>query len=377
MVIFGFHNMAAGNENYHTKKLNYKKGTVRRSPIALLNADVATLKERFYLDSLFMLPGFGFIGGTKVGTFNHGMHNQSRVVGFKWHKGGQMDSYNDAGLNTLGKSDVPLVESAKVGDIKLSATLFTSAYFVSTSEYGFQYYQDGIWVSWGGFGALGAAQTTNKSLSAVSIPGFKAGDTVLIRTFLINNEGYYASSANSMVLEVSALIMKFNGSWPSLAFKGTNTATVWADFLPLGLGTSLYVNSQMDDVPAVSSGYYVLNNEWYEVRQEAGALKMKIINQGLCEFGSYPSGDPGNSYPEPERRTGYLFTSYGQADQYINTCLTEHGGNGTLFSPYNNVWYSNWSSTTGEFSNLYTGYLMESASCEVGYYSNGTFMYYM
>lgn len=134
-----------------------------KADVAIPNASEAVLKSRFYLDHFYSSgvggassnidpATTGFIGGCVVGSDNYYMHAEAR----RWtmrirhpSSGQQIQLFNDAGLNTLGKAEIgPLgISSLWANYIRANLT-FKAAWYVNTTQFGFEYKKpsDSSWV---------------------------------------------------------------------------------------------------------------------------------------------------------------------------------------------------------------------------------------
>src|SRR5690606_19403105 len=118
-------------------------GITVRHWFAKLHTNKATHLARFYLDELLVnVDGSGvkgYLGICVVGSFNYNMHAASRrgciAAGTS---GGVGITFQDGGLNTFGfaqYTDSPMVAYA---NHIIMPSLFRSAYYVGTSNYGYR-----------------------------------------------------------------------------------------------------------------------------------------------------------------------------------------------------------------------------------------------
>ncbi len=344
---------------------------------AKLHIDKATHLARFYLDELLAMMDAsgtrGYVGVCNLGSANYYMHAAARrgCIGSA-AAGADGIAFQDGGLNTLGVAGNPTVTDAKVGSITIAA-FFKAAHCVRASEIGVEYLHLGAWQPWAFFGSLEEATEATKSYTAISIPYFAAGDTVTIRAFHGNAEGTYYSGTANLTLEAAPLTLKY-GSWASTAYAGSYTENVYVGFLPLVTGARFYKTEQMDNIPQPLGGFYILGEQWFEVREGTDDF-MEVVAFGDVGIGNWPDGDPGNQYPDATLYIGYLYDNDYQYDAYINTCTINHSGTGRVYiNTVNNKVYRNWDNLTNAFTNLFTGFIMRQEDCVAMEYSNGDFV---
>ncbi|MNK47604.1 hypothetical protein D3C87_664160 [compost metagenome] len=382
------------NANYalHAKRRFGGVETTTYMLLAVLTTNYpneATIKQLFYLDFVkaFIVENIGGVEvvGYMCGVIPNGenskMRRADRIFGprEKTEIGGLdkwCDLLSDGGFNTFGKSSPCVITSAKIGEIQIAEVSFKSAFYLSSSNFGIEYYQGGSWQNLGGGTSLAANAITYFGITKESIAGLKAGDTLTVRSFIENAEGKYTSLAINATIGVAGpLSLKFNATYASYASSGSVYENVYPDFLPLGDGVRFYSNLSMDTTPKSLDGYYIHSGKWYRLQPESGTDLMIITAHGDAVAGSWPSGDPGNTYPDPTLWIGYIFDFAYEYDAYINTCMVNHSGAGRVYNnPINGKVYRNWNNITNAFTTLFTGFIMRNDDCVVLQYNSGDFI---
>lgn len=227
--------MAASESEFIQKRLETMVGsTTKQARIGIYDANVATLKTRYYLDFVRGVSEYdsngneitsrsGFIGGCVVGSDNYYMHNQNRI----WSVGGFTQSnevlFNDAGKNTLGFGEWTTSPMVAYANYIIIPSHFLSAWHVNSTRIGYQVRKlgDTNWITPqldGTPTTLAQRQSLTKNV-AVSIFGnpFNEGDQVQVRAIVQNAEGTYYSS----ILQVT---VGKNINFYSAEFRGASSS---------------------------------------------------------------------------------------------------------------------------------------------------------
>jgi hypothetical protein len=267
-----------------------------------LAAALALIKSNFYLDDIIAFKAryagveyHGFWGTCIVGSANYYMHKISRRLDIGGPTfGSDKRTFNDAGLNTLGISEVPVCTNKQSGANVFQA-FFKSAYYVPTSSHyvranrivgGVSNFNQIVQL-----GAMAANTSAVKVATSEAVTfDFTAGDYIEIESTVVNEEGTYTSARSSFIVEPRQYSAKFNATWASWACNNTNgttTVTVYATNWKLGNGVVLYADLGMaDNVPP---GYYSINGRWYKVEADF-MIGAYITDQDAC--GTWRQGDP-------------------------------------------------------------------------------------
>ena len=271
---------------------------------AKAQADLATLKARFYLDDIIGFKAVyagveyhGFWGVVLPSGYNYDHHKPSRLLEINSPQTGKiLRTLNDAGLNTLGDASTPIMSSdLSVGKIRISNMILKSAYYLISAY-------NGIKVSVNG-GAEGVFSfdiylNLNTSISnsfEVVLPEnyYKSGDFISIRGYIINDEGTYLSNITSFTASLRSLTSKYSSSYASTAKNSGATVTI---YLTTGrdpyIGDIIYSDNIMST--RVDNGYYYFNMKWYRFGPPAGetATGTNETVTSIGDNGSWPSDDP-------------------------------------------------------------------------------------
>lgn len=192
--------MAAPSNAYRAEKLHDGTTTANsvKADIAIPNVSEATLKTRFYLDFLLNTTKdgvAGFVGGCTIGSDNYAMHNTARHwTGRGRGPSGQMIQwFNDAGLNTLGPANLGVNGFVTLWANYVRAHItFTAAWYVNTTEFGFEYRQTGA-STWIRRKLDPSAIPQQQSITDTwRLPGSMIPDTSYqFRFYNVNDEGTY------------------------------------------------------------------------------------------------------------------------------------------------------------------------------------------
>lgn len=210
--------MSAPNSEFIQKRLETLVGTTTKDArIGIYDANVATLKTRYYLDfvrgvseydanGVEIVDKSGFIGGCVIGSDNYYMHNTAR----HWSVGSLTASnevlFNDAGKNTLGTAKEVTGASRVMlanyfsfeGDFK--AAFHVPSTIAGDSSIGWQVRKQGDtgWMTFPNGGSLSAGEELIKrDILIHQIPVFEQGDRIEFRPFNKNAEGEYYGSIGS------------------------------------------------------------------------------------------------------------------------------------------------------------------------------------
>jgi hypothetical protein len=325
---------------------------------AKAQADIATLKARFYLDEVIGFKAnyggveyHGFWGMVLPSGFNYNHHKTSRMLEINGPKPGQiLRTFNDAGLNTMGNCNTPSLTTATIGEILLSVDLLTAFYCAATS-YGLVYkINGGSPITVETFTAIAQNTFSAKSL-LISNDSIKAGDTILVTSFITNDEGVYASTGSaSFTATPKTAVMKFNNTYASSAYSSGSNVTIYFATVNIGINTLFYTNLAMTTLP--SQGYYVLGEIWYEVRPATINSEgvMKVVATGACISSEWPTSDP--QYYTGGTDTGAYTTInvFFNSSSYVDPCSKYNEGNLSIrylyLREFNGVYYKNSSLTT-------------------------------
>ena len=166
---------------------------------AKAQADIATLKARFYLDDVIAFKAVwagveyhGFWGTVLPSGFNYDHHKTSRMLEINGPKQGQiLRTFNDAGLNSSGDATVATVVTNWANYIKLNL-VFKSAFYFNSSEFGIEYKRvaDSVWIKQ----VLSTAvllKNTSQAITYIVQNDYNLSDQILIRPYIINPEKNY------------------------------------------------------------------------------------------------------------------------------------------------------------------------------------------
>lgn len=388
---------AAPANSFRQKTLKQTKGsTTLDCLIAIPNATEAVLKQRFYLDVLLAVDEYdasgnriaGFIGGCVVGSQNHGMHNSNRIFTLKGTQGvnGQIDFFNDAGLNTLGKitnplgtNEMPDIVNDEIGTLEVEAR-FRSAWWVNTSKQGFEWKVPGFANSTNNLGTQAmATDIVHQYLMSENDQWYhKAGDLLEIRAYVENAEGTFYSNWKSVTVKPRQLVMKYNVQYASSAYNGTVTRTVYVGTPALRVGTKIYSSQAMAEADLPPAGYYTYGEEWFKVESRTvnNVTSMEIVAMGAASASGWPTGDP--AYDSGAR---IMQRAFYNANSFADPCDRYNQG----FLPNVTIWKNTianeryftqevggeevangWYVWGGIWHQLVGGYVVSTGSCPVG-----------
>lgn len=171
--------------------------------IAIFQVDKTTMLNRFYLDGILglALPDGteGVVGYCRIGSVNYYMHAAPRLGSVAIADPSNCVAMNDAGLNTLGYTQMNLVKTRASNRIKINTT-FKSAYYLNSTDIGFEWRKNGVG-SWNVFslGAGPVAKVIDTSDKAFSTNLVK-DDQINVRSYIINDEGNFQGAETSFLV---------------------------------------------------------------------------------------------------------------------------------------------------------------------------------
>ena len=203
--------MAAPNNAYRNKSLWMRGGTTNyEHKTAILQEDKATMLERFYIDDLVSVKvdgtNDGVIGVVIIGGDNEKMHNITTRggVGRVSVNGQTARLLNDAGLNTKGMSDVPILIDSSLGNFTAKATHKSAYYFDGLAKMQYKTWDEeknkwGLWLEMDVINNV-PQNTESEEISSVSFnritPGMRAHG-IILRSCHENSEGVYFSQEST------------------------------------------------------------------------------------------------------------------------------------------------------------------------------------
>jgi hypothetical protein len=312
---------------------------------AKAQADLATLKARFYLDDVICFQAnvggvlyHGFWGVVLPSGFNYNHHKTTRLLEINGPKPGQLlRTFNDAGLNTLGDAATPIITDFKVGKIKIDNQVFKSAFYISSGNYGIKYNKGAGWVEVLVNTSL-AANTSNTVNINHETDALEQGDNVLVLAFITNTEGVYESPtfnytalANDVMMGNGAYGSSACSSVPSLFYLKRST---------ISIGSTIYTNSACT-TPA-ANGYYSFGGKFYK-QITADGNPASVFNVPtvtlIRDCGDWETTDP--AYVPPSTKYDY----YGY-DNFAAPIACSNASSGPLNSLYypsgtNPTYYTN------------------------------------
>lgn len=309
--------MAAPIGAYRNKSLFMNKSGVDYEHMtAILQEGDQVMKERFYLDELFVLRledgTDGVIGMVGEGSENEKMHSLTTRGGVgRAYKGGRVvRMLNDAGLNTLGRVSNMVFTSNSVGNISFQG-LFKSSYYNDTTAHSLDYkVNNQAWVSIAiGFMAQNTEQVRSRALNPLAL--IKSGDTISIKGVLTNEEGTNESTVISAIVTANVI----SAMYGSPASTASNPITMYAK--EAHTFTAFYYDEQC--LNPVADNYYVFGGYWYQMQ---GGI---IVAEGEAKAGSWPSGDPANPSTEPVNMYYYSYSTISRQDAINNAGTTPIG----------------------------------------------------
>ena len=317
--------------------------------------DKATFLSLFYLDDTEIVrdPSTGencLIGMCVQGSTNDAMHNPNRVSRRRnTLNGATRRLFNDAGLNTLGKAlSFSAISNLGVNGITIISAQFKSAYYVDSHIAGFNFRVTNRITTWQNGVLSGVARNTLHTetnrpydIGQANIV-LRAGDRIEIEPYMQNDEGTHKMAV--IYVTVTAIQLRLRvGSSPQNAFNSTTIIIKEAAVAQLDIGVVLYDNFAQGIYAA--PGYYMdeLDANWYQVTGSSGVITAKgyyippfpVYKMYAAEWTS-----------DPNENINQLAQVVANWDQVM---ITIYQNNTTQ------LWYFNFSETTGAFTNLVTG----------------------
>ena len=253
----------------------------------------SNIKTLFYLDGVLQIGATSdnaFIGYCHASSAKLAYHASARWGKLRLNDGTDVVVFNDGGLNTLGSLASLTVTNKAVSNIVLQA-IFKSAYYCDSTDYGFYYRQNLGAKNKRDVGAL-AKNTQITATNTLVTPGINAGDRIDVTAYIVNSEGEREDLTLLFYAEARSLVMKFNASYASYAYTGSNNQTVYAGNANLNLDTILYNGADTSTASGVPSGYYTYADYWYEVRLNPLTELSEIVAFGPCVANGWPTSDP-------------------------------------------------------------------------------------
>lgn len=281
---------------------------------AKAQADLATLKARFYLDDIIGFKAVyagveyhGFWGVVLPSGYNYDHHKPSRLLEINCPQTGKiLRTFNDAGLNTLCRLDTQTIRSFKIDDIKIRSYIL-SAYYLSTTI-DIYYESGGNWIKWVDTQNLAQAVDALIDFENTSVGSKIAGEYIAFKIVASNLDGDQIKEFSIVLSPVAFTSIKYHPTVASYANNQTNSATlrdVYPEKTPIFSINNRHFKS--DVVPFVTAentpkGYYINSGNWYFLQpaSEAGLGGTYgdfavVTASGVAASGTYPAGDPGNS----------------------------------------------------------------------------------
>lgn len=371
--------MSAPNSAYLNE--SFKEGTTdanaKQALIAIPDVSNATLKTRFYLDETLgkadgasggTLINHGFVGGCIVGSANYYMHNIARHHTLRETINGQeVVFFNDAGLNTLGRVNNPLLTSVNIENFIIQQIISNSAFWVS-GVYGVQINKDGSgWVTPVSVNQAMDSQVTMSNINIADSVEFN--ENIQLRLFHQNDEGTYYSLIINQKVQAAPIVMKFDATYASYANNAPTSQTYYYTVRGLLMST-IYLdalgNTEADE------GYFVYGQYWYRHVFSAEAGARIITAFGKAEPGHYPEGDPANPQTgystwnwyayHSSSQTGACSAIYAPVITYRRNSDGRHFMNTTLTTPAPDGYYIEDALTKGWF-HIQNQLLINSGSC--------------
>lgn len=299
--------MAAPNNAYNGRTLVDKKDNIIiHHQEANITDTIAILKERFYLDDVFINQKdgvSGFIGCCYASTPNYNMHATNRLGSLAKFRetvsgNGNWQSYrlfNDSGLNTLGNvlADMEVLNSS-VGSLSVKVT-FKSSYYNVTSKIGIGWksgaLKEGITeIPY----SIPANSQQNLTKSVDTYTEVSAGTTLNVYATITNEEGTYISPYLATFKVMPAVwVSKYNSLWPSRAYNNGSNVTIYSELGGLSIGSKIFDGDNPISGANVTPGYYVVGEKWYLIEVNAQNDFTYITRAGECTPTGWPVGDPG------------------------------------------------------------------------------------
>lgn len=289
--------------------------------VAIPDETKEVLKARFYLDEILAVDEYdsagnriaGFIGACYVGSQNHAMHNANRRFTLDATRDGQMDFFNDAGLNTLGTAnwtDVPLVQYA---NYIIIPSAFISAYWVDSNaagerSLGYQIRKfvsgQGPDVNWLEF-TIGSLPRNSQRIENVTlmhyIPVFEEGDSLEARAFIKNAEGtFYSPILGFNVNEQLEMYRVRHGSGATCSGGGNNVEIIITE--PY---THIYKGVDQNGalIPADSGWYFGHYTNAQQREQWLVGSNGLVTSKSNCPADPIP--DPDLNFPQVRLRRSF------------------------------------------------------------------------
>lgn len=295
--------MAAPIGAYRDKSFFMNKSGIDYEHLpAILQESDSVMKQRFYLDELFVVRledgTDGVIGMVAEGSANESMHNLTTRGGVgRAYKGGRVvRMLNDGGLNTKGRVDnIDVIYQHNIENFIAPPFNSYAAFYVDgafglemSNDNGANWYQYPF-----GNQAQGNVSTSNSFNMADDV---EFGYTSKVRAYHINNEGVFYSRVDTYSILAAPMIVNYSNTYASWATPPSQT--VYHNVKGV-IDGGIYSDPGIS--APVISGYYVSTerNEWYYF---TGAI---VTKKGVAQNGYWDVGDPNNS----EQRTFKAFTT--------------------------------------------------------------------
>lgn len=246
---------------------------------AKAQADLATLKARFYLDDVIAFKAVwggveyhGFWGTVLPSGFNYNHHKTSRLLEINGPKPGQiLRTLNDAGLNTLGDtSGINPTADQSLLEVTTGNINFLSGFYVTTNSFGVKFRIGlGAWQTVLGTGNLPAEASATQNFE---LNGAQANQSIEVYAFISNDEGEYVSDTKSILVLAQDLQIQFSSSMPC----GGSVATYYISE-DLAIGTTIFNEATLQFATA---GYYTYGNNTYHQESIGGVIE--ITSLGSC-----------------------------------------------------------------------------------------------
>lgn len=293
--------MSAPKTAYRKYSQFLRQGTANiEHLIAKLQISDATHKQRFYLDGYMSakLPDGtdGALGYVALGSVNSNMHNLTTRGGvIRGMAGGQVvQLLNDAGLNTLGRSDISDIELNWANNVRVLLE-YISAWYLDSTQIGIRFRKNGS-TSWNTLwidkGYVAKQNVLNRKILFESLS--EKGDGIEIQSIIVNNEGVFYSSSKNVLLDDN--IYNYDAFKRNSACNDTGQEVIsfWItqgslDLLPeiteVSSSTGVFIWNNIEATSPVSDGWIfgIDNNKSFEVvggelvRYEECTLTLPII----------------------------------------------------------------------------------------------------